>query len=740
MEKTNYALISALYSNRNHGLYSDIYFPIIKYALVCLFSMRDESHPYCSADEIHNFIIDKFGISIPHIVISKSILKIDAQRWGNIKLNVYENGDTFQIQSASFDSDDDNLNERERIFSDNIVTIEAKYKEFLEREGSTDDGISFIQFISDNTDDILGYFEEQDISKVNEKYATMIFFLQYLSDHEKELYQVANQLFWGSVIAGFLKSDKPHVEESEDGIKTEYFLDTSIVMGVLKLSSPQRETYSQEVCDIINAAGGILRVNPMTVDEISYILQSVEQNGPNPLTDIASACERYKLEANELAQIRLTLSTEIEKKGINVFPPMNPLEKQQAIQSYRGKKITALLGEYRTKRPASYSSDNYREIHDVFMDDYIKERRGKKGNNNHVFFLTANRDLINFCKTMHPSADYMKSTGKVILELWMHNTKPVDISGCMLTETMARCLDLHSTRVRNKIAEVSRLYNKTKSNFNADVYKDFIKKLYCRAKHVIQAVEVDPDELVEGELGKLIMDAVAADNLAYNKETAKVRNENVLLNESIASKDEEIKNKTEEVELLTSENEKKQEEIENITNDRDRLYSELENKEKERKQIEEEKQKESIAKQKAEKINSLYKRRDELKNLIERTKADIIPYEKSREKSFRNWLPFLFLTPSIIILIIVLVLWGISSFDMTFVENNVGIITIGLALVGILSPFGIHFITNDSIEKRKTKAYKKWETKDENAKYKILQDDLSRYNEELKSIEKELNI
>ncbi len=740
MEKTNYALISALYSNRNHGLYSDIYFPIIKYALVCLFSMRDESHPYCSADEIHNFIIDKFGISIPHIVISKSILKIDAQRWGNIKLNVYENGDTFQIQSASFDSDDDNLNERERIFSDNIVTIEAKYKEFLEREGSTDDEISFIQFISDNTDDILGYFEEQDISKVNEKYATMIFFLQYLSDHEKELYQVANQLFWGSVIAGFLKSDKPHVEESEDGIKTEYFLDTSIVMGVLKLSSPQRETYSQEVCDIINAAGGILRVNPMTVDEISYILQSVEQNGPNPLTDIASACERYKLEANELAQIRLTLSTEIEKKGINVFPPMNPLEKQQAIQSYRGKKITALLGEYRTKRPASYSSDNYREIHDVFMDDYIKERRRKKGNNNHVFFLTANRDLINFCKTMHPSADYMKSTGKVILELWMHNTKPVDISGCMLTETMARCLDLHSTRVRNKIAEVSRLYNKTKSNFNADVYKDFIKKLYCRAKHVIQAVEVDPDELVEGEFGKLIMDAVAADNLAYNKETAKVRNENVLLNESIASKDEEIKNKTEEVELLTSENEKKQEEIENITNDRDRLYSELENKEKERKQIEEEKQKESIAKQKAEKINSLYKRRDELKNLIERTKADIIPYEKSREKSFRNWLPFLFLTPSIIILIIVLVLWGISSFDMTFVENNVGIITIGLALVGILSPFGIHFITNDSIEKRKTKAYKKWETKDENAKYKILQDDLSRYNEELKSIEKELNI
>ena len=82
-------------------------------------------------------------------------------------------------------------------------------------------------------------------------------------------------------------------------------------MGVLQLSTPQREAYSKDVCDIIQAAGGILRINPMTVDEISLILQSVEQNGPNPMTDIASACERRKLEANELARIRINLVTEI---------------------------------------------------------------------------------------------------------------------------------------------------------------------------------------------------------------------------------------------------------------------------------------------------------------------------------------------------------------------------------------------------------------------------------------------
>lgn len=742
MEKSNYALISALYSNSNYGLYSDIYFPIIKHAIVGLFVKREESHPYCSADDIHDYIVDKFGVSIPHIVISKSILKINAQKCGNIELVVFENGDTFQIQSASFDCDVENISEREQLFTEKIEIIEEKYQDFLNQEGSINDGISFIQFISDNTDDILGYFEEQDTSKVDERYVTMVFFLQYLSDYEKDLYQVANQLFWGSVIAGFLRSEKPLVDESENGINTEYFLDTSIMMGVLELSTPQREKYSKEVCDIIKAAGGILRVNPMTVDEISYILQSVEQNGPNPLTDIASACERRKLETNNLALIRLNLVKEIEKNGINVFPQMDAVEKQKKIQTFQGKQVTKLLAESRNKKPTSYSKDNYREIHDVFMDEFIKERRKSKGNNDQVFFLTANRDLIDFCKTTHPGISYMKSTMCIILELWMHNTKPVDISGCILTEAMARCLDLHSTRVRNKIAEVSRFYNKTKSDFNAEIYKDFIKKLYNRAKHVIQTVELDPDEIIEGEFGKLIREAVAADNLVYNRENAKVRKENAQLNESVISKEEEILSAKKEVERLISDNEEKQNKIIKILADRDKLSSELTDKEYERLQIEKEKNAETAAREKAERTNSLYKRRDELNNLINRTNVEIAPYTKSIEKCFCNWIPYFCFVSAAILVIGIFALWILLYHfedSMIFFKMNSAAITTGvLTVAGMIGGIGGYFNSNDSVTKRRENAQKKWGAKSENAKYKILLKDLSLYNEELECIEKEL--
>lgn len=725
MEKSNYALISALYSNTKHGLYSDIYFPIIKYAIVNLFAKRKDGYPYCNATEIHDFIAEKFGISIPHIVISKSILKINAQGEGNIELIVYENGNSFQIQCASFDRDDEDIQRREKLFTEKIDIIERKYQDFLKQEGSINDGISFIQFISDNTDDILGYFENQDATKVDEKYATLVFFLQYLSDNENDLYQIANQLFWGSIIAGFLRSDKPKVDESDDGINAEYFLDTSIVMGILRLSTPQREIYSQEVCNIIQSSGGILRVNPMTIDEITYILLSVEQNGPNPFTDIASACERRKLEAPELAQIRLNLATEIERSGISIFPQMNSVEKQNGIKTYQGKKVTKLLAESRNKRPSSYSNDNYREIHDIFMDNYIKERRKKKNDNNHIFFLTSNKDLIKFCRALHPNENYMKSTEKIILELWMHNMKTVDISRCMLTETMARCLDLHRTRVRNKIVEVSRLYNKTKSDFNADVYKDFIKKLYSRAKHVIQTIETIPEDISENEFGRLIQEAVDADNSAYDKENARVRNENELLNECIITKDEEIKTKNEEVKKLS--------------NDQDKLSNELEIKEKERKQIEEDKLKEIKAREKAEKISSLYRRRDNLRDLIIRIDADISPFEKSRDKSFFNWPSYLCFIPCVIIIGIVLIFWGISSFKRTFIDENGIILTIAVTIIGVLIALGLYFISKDSIEKRKTKALTKWDNKKENAKYHILKADMTKKNEELKSVENELH-
>lgn len=736
-QKSNYALISALYSNETKGLYSDIYFPIIKYSIVKIFSRKELENSYSSADAVNEFIKDKFGIDIPIIVIAKSILKI-SKFSKDIAIETYEKGNTFRILHASF-TDEVNVDGKEQLFSSKLGQIETAYQQFLDEQGCYNDHVSFLQFITDNTDDILGYFENEDSSKVDEKYATLIFFLQFLHDNGTDLYVVANQLFWSSIIVAFLTSERPSIEDTHEGIKTEFFLDTSIVMGLLDLSNPLREIYSKEVCEIIKSSGGILRVNPITLEEIKYILSSVETHGPNPTTDIASACERRNLSSNDLAQIRLHLERLVEDKGINVFPQMSNEEKYKIKNSYKGKKIIQLLGEYRSKNPDSYSSDNFREIHDIYMDDFIRLRRKAKSGIEFIYFLTANVDLISFCKLQHPSANYMISTGKVILDLWMHNAKPIDISSCALTETMAHCLDLHSVKVRSKIVEVSRYYNKTKDNFDPLVYRDFIHKLYHRAKNVIVTVETNPDNEVQigNSWGKLIQDAVKADNLHYNETIAKANNEKSKLLYQLASQNDELQRVHNAFLEIKERDEQKQERINGLSSHNDKLQKQLSVKEDILKQRENEIKVQLQAKLYVEQLVKLHERKELLSVEVSKLKKQILPLENERRKSFCNWKPWL-LNGIALFLIFAAILVFVLDFIKVFSLETYQYWICGSSIAIALFLFNRASALNDKIEIKRKETYAKWER--HHLYYGDKLDRLNELSEELANIDKKIKI
>jgi hypothetical protein len=184
----------------------------------------------------------------------------------------------------------------------------------------------------------------------------------------------------------------------------------------------------------------------------------------------------------------------------------------------------------------------------------------------------------------------------------------------------------------------------------------------------------------------------------------------------------------------------KDEALLNVTEEKNRIFIELQNKERERELLEQAKQEETIAKEKAERINTLYKKRDELKDKIEHIGVEIVPYKKSLEKSFCNWEPLLFFFLCALIIIILSVLWyKLYMFDsMPFFKENKGAITSGLLTIAgvFFLPLGIHFLSKESIKKRKAKAINKWESR--NTQYTKLNSDLSRYKKELEDIENQL--
>ena len=732
MKKSNYAFVSALYASRTKGLYSEMYFPIIKYALAKIFAEKKGERVYCTADEVSEFIDDKFGIKIPTIVIAKSVCKIGNNQ--NFSLVVYEKGNTFQINGAFYD--EDNIEEKERFFSGKLEEIETKYQEFLTQQGCSDDGVTFVQFIADNTDDILGYFENENKKCVNEKYATLILFLQYVHDSDKELYSIVHQLFWSSIVVAFLKSDKPLVNDSNNGIKTEYFLDTSIVLGLLELSTSLKQTYSKEVCSIILNSGGLLKVNPMTVEEIKYILEKVEQNGPNPLTDIYDSYTRRKLIPNDLAKIRLNLDKKLLALQIDVFPNMSPLAVQQVINDYKGKAVTKLLGEMRNNSQSSYFKDNFREIHDVYMDDYIKGRRKEKNLNGNVHFMTDNIDLVNFCHAQHEDTSYMVSTGKVILDLWMHNKQEIDVSDCVLTETMARCLGLHKSNVRYKIMEVARFYNQTKDDFDPQVYKDFISHLYRRAKNVISTVEqISQSGTIPQSIAKLIKEAVYKDNEVYNNSLALATRKNQKLQKESEEKEKQIEDIKNAVVNLKDKVDGSNKQIGDLESEKNKLSDSLQQHKKELQkataELAQSRQEQEDAKRKI----SLFHQKDECLEKKKILEKELEPLKLKRKKAFRNSTPKYYMFGGCLGIILVVVM--VIAVLMELLDR--WMISIALAPLSL----AIYFYNrkhslDDRKANREKEAYDNWEIK--NPRYRQLVNELQKLDERLKKINEEMQV
>ncbi len=484
MRKSDFALISALYDSKNGGLYSDVYFPIIKYTIISLF-YQTESQEYYTHDNVKDFIIRNFGVEIPSLVIKKSIVAIN-DKSSELDLQIFENGSEFKILKAWDCSINEEIDARARVFDTNIDLLENEYQKYVESE-DIDNDKTFVDFISDNTDDILGYFENDSVEKIGCEYAVMASFLKYLHDNTPDLFKIANELFWGSIIAGFLKRDKINVVEKNNRI--EYFLDTPIVMGLLNLSTEEKELYAKELLDIIKSSGGLPKIHPITIDEVTSIILSVENSEhPIPNTPIEAAWYRDGLTKSKLAHKRVNALKYLEEMGVVQFPSLSPNDISKTKKSYSNNKDVKSLAQSR----GGISNDRgiFRDIHDVYMDDYVGERRDKKGSEDCCFFVTTNTDLVKFCRNRKQSRMRTIGASKIILELWMHNSNQSGIENKALTEMMARCFDINKRDVRNRLSIVSRYYNSTRrEDFDPKVYQEIISCLYKRDKDVIAAVD-----------------------------------------------------------------------------------------------------------------------------------------------------------------------------------------------------------------------------------------------------------
>lgn len=485
MDKSNYALITALYDTQASDFYKDIYFPAIKYGLFLLYNKQVDITNYYIVENVQNEINECFGIKIPLIVIKQTI-KFISNNHSDFTVELLSNGDQFAIKKAWDKTIVDSIEYRYEQNKISFSKLEDLFCRYLTIQHIQTDK-TFLCFFSENTEEIFNYINNENDScvRINEEYIHIINFLKWIKNEDVELYNIASDIFWGSIIAAFLK------RETDINIKpvnqVSYYFDSSLVLSLLDLDSQANNQYSKELVGIIQASGNLPYVHPLIIREVNSILYSVERDKvPKPNSGIAEAYYRRDLTPSKILQIRQSLRSLISDAGLYI-ENTSDAQLDEIQKNYKNKSSVISLSETRQN---SYS-DNIRDIHDVFMLDFISKKQAKcvsieKCNH---FFVSLNKDLISHFKgtTISATISPIIHPSRIVMDLWIHNSKTTLIRKEALTEVIARCTALNQTDVRRKLKLISRYY-KTEE-FTEERYKAVYLALMDRSKEVLSGID-----------------------------------------------------------------------------------------------------------------------------------------------------------------------------------------------------------------------------------------------------------
>ena len=198
MNKKNFALLAVLYDTEGADLYHDIYFPIIKYVLATKCTQQIDTAKFYDITELQDNIMATFGIKMPLIVLKQCIQAISRAN-SDFNITTYENGQQFQIKRIW----DISINENVDTKMDQVIKcfdqLESEFKIYLQDKLIESDK-SFVDFFIDNTEDLFKYLNNLDsATSVNENYLHIVRFLLELRENKIELFNIANDIFWGHV-------------------------------------------------------------------------------------------------------------------------------------------------------------------------------------------------------------------------------------------------------------------------------------------------------------------------------------------------------------------------------------------------------------------------------------------------------------------------------------------------------------------------------------------------------------
>ena len=486
MQKANIALISTLYNTRGADFYKDIYFPVIKYAAMNIYYESDSSEKYYDITALQDSVAEKIGITIPLSVLRNSIKSLSRVTDSDVMVELYQKGDYFVIRRNWDISINHSLEQEANTLSTSFREVEICFNQFLEVE-QLSSSKTFSDLFTESSEDVVNYINaEGTTNSINENYVNVIRFIKWLKDANPHYYSVVNTLLWGAIVAGFLQRKKidPNIKIVDS---VDYYLDTSIALSVLGLDSEENILYARDLVRIILDSGSTPCVHALTLREISRILRRVEiDQGPKPGTSIQHAWAEQGLCLSDILKIKNNLESKLQDEFNIAVSNMASHLLDKIEEKYKNNMDVRALAKNR----GSHSEDKLRDIHDVYMRDYVNEINQVAGagvlEKQTAFFVSLNNDMIAFANHEGQLENVIHAS-RVVMSLWIHSCSSHNIQRLALTETISRCFALNQTDVRRKLRLFQKYYSDC--SFTKDDVSNMYTSLIRRSTQTITEVE-----------------------------------------------------------------------------------------------------------------------------------------------------------------------------------------------------------------------------------------------------------
>ena len=389
---TSYSFLAALSENET-DIYKTVYLPLFKRAISSYAAKKSskESNSIQGTDiDIQSIILEEYGIEVPILIVRKLIKAVGtslSKKERNIfKFDTFEDGKAFQFTNYNYFSTEE-IYDRERR---NAQALQQAFEDYLKSENLSEKNIpSFSQFIDKNKCNLSSFFSGKNclIHDVEGSFMAHVNFLQHIEGGYHYLYQTAERIYLGSVIASFLETGVDLESKMDNNII--YYLDTQIVLEALDLQKAEDTLPTQELLKLIRATGGKIRLLDITINEIHKIIELAINNysKSHPTTTVNEACVRIgknktwlisingKLESFIKAELQVDIDGILETK-------MNLYSRSEDVN---------LLKQTRIHKSTA--------IHDVAAYLHVRDRR--EGNirlfqKAKYWFVTANKKLADF--------------------------------------------------------------------------------------------------------------------------------------------------------------------------------------------------------------------------------------------------------------------------------------------------------------------------------------------------------